>query len=107
MSRVCSSFGSDRNLLLTCAVYEPADVVKGDLARVFSHVAAEANIDLTAEEKELFAAWHATDPLSFYECQVAVAINSMYKDVAFFKYKTQCADILAEHRKYYRSADEL
>ena len=62
---------------------------------------------MTAEEEQLLAAWQETDPLTFFECQAAMGISTIYKDAAFFKFKNQCAKVVENHVQYYRSADEL
>ena len=48
-------------------IVEPAPNVRGDIARAYLYMADEYNIRLSKQQRQLFGAWHKTDPVDRWE----------------------------------------
>jgi deoxyribonuclease-1 len=56
---------------------EPADSVRGDIARTYFYMRDQYDIKLSKKQTQLFTAWHKLDPVDEWE----VARNNLIKDV--------------------------
>lgn len=58
-------------------IFEPRDCVKGDVARVWFYMEARYGIEITAIQREMLTSWADSDPVSPWEAERNLLIQSV------------------------------
>lgn len=60
----------DAEVDFSTRVFEPAENIRGDIARVYFYFESEYGLKISRKQKQLFNAWDKIDPVDAQECKI-------------------------------------